>query len=151
VFVYIQNGLEAVEKGHFQHADGTTGTAAVGTNQATIHAQMEDNGWALYKEGEYGDIYVFAAKITDPDKTIVKDTENKAVAQIIPKTSGMVKLDVVSTFTVDEHAELSAYATAEINITAYAVQANTFDSVDAAWAAIVQAYPKQAPVMDPAG
>lgn len=167
VFVYLQNGLEAVEQGHFKHTDGMT-DIITGNEQPTIHDQMVKNGWALYKEGLYGDIYVFAAKLDETDRTVIRDaagnaiieyTEDnttgeivrKPVAQAVPKVDGVVKLDVFHTFTVDGHANLSGYATAEINITAYAVQSNTFENVDSAWAAIVQAYPKQAPVMDAFG
>lgn len=150
VFVYIQNGIESIEQGHFQHT-GTETDIIVGNDMPTIHDQMTDNGWALYKEGEFGDIYVFAADIDDAEKTIVTDAEGKPVGQVIPKVNGIVSLDIFNTFTVDGHAKLPDYATAEVNITAYAVQANTFDSVDGAWAAIVQAYPRQAPAASTIG
>lgn len=86
---------------------------AEATGNTTIAAQMTANGWSLV-EGET-DVYVY--------KTVVTAETGANVV-------------VFSSFTIDGDTDVADYEDAEINITAYAIQADGFEDAEAAdiWA-----------------
>ncbi len=86
-------------------------------NGNTIAAQMEANGWKVL-DAENG-LYYLDHKV---------DTLNNAegVATDVP---------VFASFKLAKDAKVADYASAKINITAYAVQADGFADAAAAWAA----------------
>lgn len=86
------------------------GIAAVEADK-TIAAQMKDNGWNAISEGSN----IFVYKETVDARDTAKD------------------IPVFGTFTVKTDAEITdTLTTAEINITAYAIQADGFDGKTAA-------------------
>lgn len=81
------------------------------SGSTTIAKQMETNGWTVV-EGE---------------------TKVYAYRSIVQAGTDV---PVFGSFTIDSAANVSTYASAKIEITAYAVQAEGFSSAAAAWAAI---------------
>lgn len=109
LFVKVENGIAAIED-----------------SSNTIAAQMADNGWTAVSGA--GNVYAY--------ESIVHAGED---------------YEVFGTFVVsgdvegqepDDPAEgvlyLSDYANAEINVTAYAIQADGFSSANAAWTAFAE-------------
>lgn len=80
------------------------------TGATTIENQMTANGW-----------------------TVIDDTQNIYAYQSIASANADVA--VFKTFTLAETAAVEGYETAEIVVTAYAVQADGFTSAADAWAA----------------
>lgn len=80
----------------------------------TIAAQIDANGWA-----------------------VLEDVENVFYKENVDAREGAVELVVFESFVIADNAELVDYASAQaqVNITAYAIQADGFDSAAAAWAA----------------
>ena len=78
-----------------------------------INAQILANGWAKL-DGVDG---VYYKKV---------DANN---------TSAAVDYAVFGSFTLADDADVSRYADAEINVTAYAIQADGFETASAAWTA----------------
>ncbi len=87
--------------------------AAIQDDNATIHAQMEANGWSQLTEG--GTVYAYA--------TTVAGGTDVPVFEMF-KVAGDVA-----------NEELATYAGKTIVVTAYAVQADGFDTAAAAWTA----------------
>lgn len=88
--------------------NGIVDIEATGNN--TIAKQMNANGWTLVD----GETNIYAYRAT------VEKNEN---------------IPVFNSFKVAGDADVAGYASAEIKITAYAVQADGFDSAAAAWTA----------------
>lgn len=85
----------------------------------TIAAQMATNGWAVLDAVNYPGVYYYNG--------------TKATNAVVSAGEDLV---VFETFTVKSDIDatgLAAYSTASVNITAYAVQAETFTSVTDAW------------------
>lgn len=78
--------------------------------ETTIATQMGTNGWTLVN----GETNVYAYNETVSEKTDVK---------------------VFETFTIDGEVEVANYTSAEITVTAYAIQADGFGTAAAAWEA----------------
>lgn len=78
------------------------------TGATTIEDQMKANGW-----------------------TVIDAAKNIYAYQSI--ASANTDVDVFETFTLAEDAAVEDYKTAEIVVTAYAVQADGFDTVEKAW------------------
>ena len=83
-------------------------SAIEAAGDTTIAAQMEVNGWTIVD----GETNVYAYK-----DIVVKDAD----------------VTVFSNFTLKGDAAVADYATAKINITAYAVQVDGFTTAQAAW------------------
>ena len=79
----------------------------------TIAAQIAANGWAVL-EGNNGVYY------------------KKVAAN---ETNAAIDYPVFATFIISGTANVASYKNAEINVTAYAIQADGFDTAAAAWAA----------------
>lgn len=92
------------------------GISAIEANDNTIVAQMSANGWtALEVNGEtVTNVYCKAAPV------LTEKNKNTDVS-------------IFGSFTIATDADVSTYANAEIKITAYAVQADGFESAAAAW------------------
>lgn len=106
LFVKVENGIAAIED-----------------EDNTIADQLTANGWTLVSGTD--NVYAYEA--------VVKAGEDHKVFDSFT-VSGAVegeKPDVP----VDGTLYLSDYATAEITVTAYAIQADGFNSSDAAWTA----------------
>ena len=86
---------------------------AEATGNTTIAAQMAAKGWSLL-DGT-GNIYAYRTTVT-------------AGADI----------KVFESFKIADNADVAAYEGAKINVTAYAVQADGFETAAAAWAAAGQ-------------
>lgn len=79
-------------------------------DQATIAEQMAAKGWTLVT-GET-DVYAYSQK-----------------------QSAGANVGVFDSFTISGTADVSAFGNATINVTAYAIQADGFDTAEAAWTA----------------
>ena len=88
------------------------GLAAIEAADNNIAAQIIANGWTAYTDGVY-------YKVVDPDV----DTD--------------LDLEVFEKFTLANDAEVAGYASANITVTAYAVQFDGMEDVDAAWNAAI--------------
>ena len=119
LFVKVENGIKDIET----TADGKT-----------IADQMADRGWVAVEGAT--DIYVLA-KGTDDVKfkyTVSKGAEVEVFAEFTIDGDKVVNVpdgEVVP----DGKIDLTAYAKATVVVTAYAVQADGFDTSLAAWAA----------------
>ena len=83
---------------------------AEAAKDTTIAAQMAENGWSLL--GETGNIYAYRTTV-----------------------SAGANITVFGSFTISDDADVADYATAAINVTAYAIQADGFETAADAWAA----------------
>ena len=95
--------------------NGISGIEAAGD---TIAQQMEDNKWdALTGASNASNIYFYEEKVSTLSASDVTD------------------IPVFGSFTIDANADVSAYAdqTIQVQVTAYAVQADGFASAAAAW------------------
>lgn len=115
LFVNVVNGIEAIEE------KGTTANPAT----TTVAAQMTANGWEAV-EGQTG-VFVYTNKTGNPD----------AVA-------GGANKEVFGKFVIDDGVDnttLAGYNNKTIVVTAYAIQADGFESMTAAdiWAEIPKA------------
>ena len=81
------------------------------SGNTTIAKQLSDNGWTAVSGA--ANVYAYAS--------VAKGGDN---------------IPVFSSFTIDSAANVSAYASAKVRITAYAVQAEGFSTAAAAWAVI---------------
>ena len=136
LFVKVRNTIVDIEQGNFVHTGGVTN---VNDEKPTIHRQMLSLGWVLLGPTSTGDVYVYA-----PQHKTNADSWGSPVGG----TTNIDQVDVFHTFTVDEHADVSLYGGAKVNITAFAIQTAGFagdvgskTAVTAAWNAIVETYP----------
>lgn len=154
LFVYIENGIEAIEYGNFVHEEDPL--AEVDPTKPSIATQLATNGWQYYKtESDGGKVYYYAG--FDASDVSLAKTEAEIEAGAVPVDPCLVKagdtllpIDVFHSFTVDKHADIKPYANAEVNITAFAIQDDGFkdndattnvnEALDDAWAALKEAY-----------
>lgn len=87
-----------------------------------------ENGIAAIEAGT-----TIAEQMGDNDWTLVEDETN--VYAYKEAVSANANIPVFGTFTLADDANVSAYEDAAINITAYAVQKDGFDTAAEAWAA----------------
>lgn len=107
--------------------------------QKSIASQMEDNGWAKLGtvDSAKGEVYFYAKE------------GNALKTDAVEVTAG--EYLVFSTFTICTDADVSPYTDKKVELTAYAIQADTFDATETksaaeyAWAAIVETYPEAGP------
>ena len=103
LFVKVENGLV---KGDLNIE------AATGDGYQTIADQMKENGWTLVKDTT--DIYAYEERsVSAGDKIVV--FENFKIATHV------------------DNGDLSIYDNANITVTAYAIQAEGFDTAEDAW------------------
>lgn len=107
LFVKVENGLASIEAD--VEADATNGIEAIDD----IADQMAANGWSLVSGTT--NVYSYEA---------IVDARTAAVDKV-----------VFSEFTLKGDADVANYASANITIDAYAVQADGFDTAAEAWAA----------------
>lgn len=136
LFVYIQNDIREIEAGNFQHS-GNQAVVEDLTGKPTIRQQMIENGWCLYQEGSTAGSFVYYYS-TGADA----DGDSKNDIKVIPTSHNTTEVELFETFTIDGHANTANFAEAQVNVTAYAIQAQGFEGgVDDAWTAIKAAYP----------
>ena len=103
--------------------------------EPTIAEQMIANGWSQFKETTTGTVYVYTKdKASDSD-----------YATVVGGIKALQEIPVFTKFTVADNADVSLYGGAKVTLTAFAIQSTTFENnatgVNAAWEAIVAAYP----------
>ena len=81
------------------------------SGNTTIAKQLADNGWTAVSGA--ANVYAYAS--------VAKGGDN---------------IPVFSSFTIDSAANVSAYASAKLKITGYAVQAEGFSTAAAAWTVV---------------
>ena len=116
VFVEVTNEISAIEK----NVDGVD----------TIAEQIAENSWKEISTSGNTTVYVYA--VEDAYATPIERNEENQQS-----------LPVFESFSVADNADVSAYASAEVVLTAYAIQADGFEanetSITAAWNAIKEA------------
>ena len=106
---------------------------------ASVAAQMLKNGWKKLEgvTSSKGDVYYYA-----------KNSEGQLADDAVSVLSNGVGYDVFSTFSIKNDAVVRDYNNKKIELTAYAIQADTFttganaEAATSAWQAIVQTYPE---------
>lgn len=109
IFVKVENGIESIE------ASGNT-----------IASQLEANGWTLVA-GET-DVYKFKGDALDASAIKLADANENGT-----QVPAGAKVLVFGSFTISGDAVVANYTSAEVKITAYAVQAEGFNTAEAAW------------------
>lgn len=139
LFVKVRNTIYDIEQGNFVHTGEQT--EATGEKAKTIKQQMEGLGWKFLGSTATGDVYVYA--------------DSAAYGKPVGGTTGIYEVDVFETFTIDQHADVSLYGGAKVNITAFAIQTAGFEgevgsesAVRAAWSAIVDTYPYESGTLE---
>lgn len=126
LFVLVRNDLALIE-------DKTDAS-----NKPTIAQQLEANGWEKYTKASTGWVYTWvgAGNVTSGDAA----KESGAFAgNALTVQPGDYQL--FTSFSVDEHADVSTYGAAKITLTAVAIQDSGFENnVDAAWQAVLEKY-----------
>lgn len=123
LFVKVENGIAAIED-----------------DENTIASQMSDNGWVQVSRNVYAYHKENDKKISPAETT---NTPVKAGTDVKVFDSFKINKNVIGGPTptgddavVDPNAlYLGDYVDAEIKVTAYAIQADGFDSAEAAWTA----------------
>ena len=129
MFIVVRNDLEDIECTHSEHV----GTGE-GQHNAPIADQLAANGWKYVETRSTGKVYVYVGSGSTP--LPVKGNQDNLNAN---------RYVLFRTFSIDEHANITdAYARARVTINALAIQADTLNGADAAWAALVAAYPEVA-------
>lgn len=105
LFVKVENGIAGIEAAN---VEGQTATTIAGQMAAKGWTQLEVDGAAV------ANVYCKAAPV---------ETEANKNSDVV----------IFESFTIATGADVSAYGDAEIVITAYAVQADGFDSAAEAW------------------
>lgn len=134
LFVHIKNDLKTI--------------AADDENNLTIAEQMASHGWARYVMGSTGWIYVYCG-FDGEGNSVVRDTDatNELGWQdeYTAKTVNSGSYQLFDEFTIKSNItenELEPYSTAEIKITAIAIQDDAFGGdIAKVWAAVHQTYP----------
>ena len=129
LFVHIKNDLKTI--------------AANDTEHPSIATQMAKNGWARYLKGSTGWIYVYCG-----DDVTEDDANNETGwvdGKYTPETVNTGSYQLFENFTITgsiSETELAPYSTAEIKITAIAIQDDGFDNdIAKAWQAVHATYP----------
>lgn len=134
LFVHIKNDLKTI--------------AADDTTNLTIAEQMAAHGWARYIMGSTGWIYVYCgfdgegnSVVSDNDATNESGWQGVYTAKTV--NSGSYQLFEKFTIKSDiTESELAAYSTAEIKITAIAIQDDGFGGdIAKVWQAVHTTYP----------
>lgn len=120
LFVKVQNDIRDIQ-------------APSSESTPTMREQMEKNNWTLYKEYTDGSVVYVYAKMIDG---VLTPTE------VNGKTHPSI--DTFSQFTVDPDAVVSAYTNAKVIVKAFAIQRTQFEgNIDAAWSALMDAFPSE--------
>ena len=126
LFVLVRNDIEAIEcKDHPEHK--------------TIAEQLATNGWAKYSKASTGWIYVYVGTEVDSVADAGRASDYVYTGSAAKVTPNEYKL--FDTFSIDAHADVSAYGAAKVTLTAYAIQDEGFTTIADAWAAILATYP----------
>ena len=124
----------------------------------TMAEQMVQNGWGIYKDTTAGSrVWIYcgsAANVDAETKMAVKpvavcgtDRASTANGETILVASNYIPVFTKFHITTDKSADLNIYSGAEVTINAVAIQSDSFgtagamNSVDAAWAAVVNQFP----------
>ena len=139
MFIVVRNDLEDIECKHSEHV----GTEA-GQHNAPIADQLAANGWKYVETRSTGKVYVYVGvdENGNPGDTPlpVKGNQDDLNAN---------RYVLFRTFSIDEHANITdAYAKARVTINALAIQADTLVNANAAWAALIEAYPEVAGTLE---
>ena len=136
LFVHIKNDLKSIA------ADDPE-------NYPSIATQMARNGWARYLKGSTGWIYVYCG-FDGEGNSVVPDTDATndtgwVNGKYTPVTVNTDEYKLFEEFTIKasiSEAELAPYATAEIKITAIAIQDDGFNNdIAKVWQAVHATYP----------
>lgn len=129
LFVKVQNDIRNI-----QETDGSA---------LTMQQQMEANGWVLYKTFKDGSIiYVYG---TGNAETSITPTWVNGNTPGNDEHATPGTFDTFSTFTVDNDADVSGYTNAKVVVKAFAIQRTQFEgNVNAAWDALMKAFPEEA-------
>jgi predicted ribosomally synthesized peptide with SipW-like signal peptide len=113
----------------------------------SIADQMASFGWAKYTKAATGWVYVYVGTNEETGVSLVDPTDaDKTSVDTFTYTAKAVKEGTYYLFenftvaNVDE-ATLKKYGAAKITLTAVAIQQSGFESLDAAWAAVIETYP----------
>lgn len=146
LFVKSSNQIRKIEAGN--QADATAETPL------TMRAQMEANGWVEYvRSGDgieivwvYGKRDVTTGEIT-PTPVNPETKQKKKDGTDGPKKAGDFVL--CENFTIAANADVSLYAAAKVNFTAFAIQTTGIDGVYSAWEAIKETFPYEGGIVSP--
>lgn len=142
LFVKSRNQIRGIEEGNVDTS----------SENLSMRQQMIDNGWIpLIMSGDNIEIvWVYGTRGTDG--VIVPTAVNKDFQQ---KRSGNTmgpkgEFLLCSEFTVDKNvADISLYAAAKVNFTAFAVQTSGMNDAKTAWESIVALYPYEGGIAAP--
>lgn len=140
LFAKVENGILAIED-DYSYVNEAGKTITLGT----IHDQILANGWVLLETDAEGANYYAYTKIVNKataDQDVVLFTNFAITGE------NLVSLPLKTTITNEDgstseidtvvpagQTNLNEYLDAEINVTAYAIQATNLDTYTAAWAA----------------
>ncbi|MBE6762071.1 MAG: hypothetical protein E7551_07260 [Ruminococcaceae bacterium] len=147
LFVKSSNQIRKIEAGN--QADATNDEKAT-----SMRAQMEANGWVEYVRSGDGIeiVWVYGTRDTatgvitptavgPDDKQILKNGNEG------PKQAGDFVL--CNEFTVAHDANVSLYAAAKVNFTAFAIQTTGVETIQKAWEAIKTTFPYEGGIINP--
>lgn len=152
LFVKTRNDIRTAEEGNY--ADKTQDTPK------TMREQMEANGWVEFLRSEDGIYIVWVYGTRDPDSGEIMPADVKCTDKQRrgDGTEGPVgEFRLFETFTIHQNAKVDLYNAAIVDITAFAMQASSFDIVKddshedlkALWEAIKQTFPGPCAIENP--
>ena len=131
LFVLVRNDISGI-------ADTTDPV-----NKPTIAQQMERNGWQKYTKASTGWIYIYVGVNNVPAGDAAA-TESSFDGGVNGTAAMLVQQGVYPLFTqfsIAKDKDTSTYGAAKITLTAVAIQQQGFETVNEAWAEVVNLYP----------
>lgn len=136
LFVHVKNNIENIAAND------------PANDKPTIALQLAQHGWAKYIKGATGWIYVYCgldgegnSLVNDSDATNETGWSGVYTAKTVKAGD---KCELFKTFSIKaglDSAQLLPYNSAEIRITAIAIQDDGFENIGAAWEVVHNTYP----------
>ena len=135
LFVKVRNNISTIEA----------------TDAPTIAQQLAAHGWQEFINTSTGMVYLYTGVNSDgtdlsgDDLTAIQNKTREP--KVVGGTAEMQSIDVFDSFKVATNADVKLYGGAKVTLTAFAIQADSFENKDGktavqhAWDAIVAAYP----------
>lgn len=147
LFVKSSNQIRKIEAGN--QVNATEAEKAT-----SMRAQMEANGWVEYVRSGDGIEIVWVYGKRNTGTGVITPTPVNPETQQVKKDGTLGskpegEFILCEDFTIADNADVSLYAAAKVNFTAFAIQKTGIAGTQAAWEAIKETYPYEGGIINP--